>query len=181
MSRPLRAEVAGGVHHVYARGAARLPIFGDDADRRRYLSLLSRVSRRMSWRCLSYCLMSNHMHLLVETPEPNLGLGMQRLHGGYAFAFNRRHGRSGHLFERRYDAVSVSTDEYLWSLVRYIAHNPVEAGMCARPEDWPWSSHAAIVEDSVPPWLDVPRLLSYVTASNGGDPRSRYAELVKGV
>ena len=135
----------------------------------------------MSWRCLTYCLMSNHMHLLVETPEPNLGSGMQRLHGGYAFAFNRRHGRSGHLFERRYEAVPVTTDEQLWSTVRYIAHNPVEAGMCATPEDWPWSSHASIVDGSAPPWLDVPRLLAYVAAANGGDPRSRYVELVKGV
>ncbi len=84
MPRPPRPELAGGIHHVYSRGAAKQPIFIDDLDRRRYLSLLARVTHRMGWRCLTYCLMGNHMHLLIETPQPNLGRGMQRLHGTYA-------------------------------------------------------------------------------------------------
>ncbi len=100
----------------------------------------------------------------------------------HAFACNRRHARSGHLFERRYEAVPVTTDEQLWSVVRYIAQNPVEAGMCPSPEEWPWSSHTSIVSDSAPPWLDMSRLFTYVAAANGGDPRSRrYLDLVKGV
>src|SRR3954453_14176723 len=88
MPRSLRPELAGGIHHVYARGACRQPIFLDDLDRRRYLATVARVVQRMSWRCLSYCLMGNHMHLLIETPQPNLGRGMQRLHGTYAQGFN---------------------------------------------------------------------------------------------
>lgn len=141
--------------------------------------MLGRVTSWFSWRCLAYCLMSNHMHLLIETPVPNLARGMQRLHGDYAQAFNRRHARTGHVFERRYDAVGVTADAQLWVTVRYIVENPVKAGLCERPEDWPWSSHAATLADAPPRWLDVERLFSLV-AAYGGDPRERYAALVKG-
>jgi len=179
MTRIPRALLPDGIHHVYARGAARRAIFFDDMDRRRYLALLSRFSTRMSWSCLTYCLMTNHMHLLVETSTSNLSRGMHRLHGEYAQAFNRRHRQSGHVFERRFQAVPVGDDTQLWAVIRYIAKNPVDAGLCAAPETWPWSSHAAILNGSPPPWLDESRLLSYLGA-DGGDPRRRYAELVKG-
>jgi putative transposase len=179
MPRSPRTEAAGAIHHVYARGAARQDIFLDDADRRRYLRGLERTTRWTCWRCLSYCLMSNHVHLLIETPRPNLGRGMQRFHGEYAHLFNKRHERSGHVFQGRYEAVGVGTDEQLWTTIAYIVNNPVKAGLCATAERWPWSSHVAIVNGTAPPWLDQPRLFSYL-AANGGDPRRRYAELVKG-
>ena len=105
-----RCEFTAGLHHVYARGVRRQPIYVDDRDRWRYLGLLDRVTRRMQWRCLSYCLMGNHMHLLIETREPNLGAGMHRLHGAYAQYFNRRYDHSGHLFKDRYDAVPIQND-----------------------------------------------------------------------
>jgi REP element-mobilizing transposase RayT len=171
--------LVGELHHVCARVAARLPIFHDALDRRRYLALLARVSRRMSWSCLSYCLMGNHVHLLVESRVPALSGGMHRLHGEYAQAFNRRHKRSGCLFERRFEAVAVDDDEHLWATVAYIANNPVKDGFCDAPEEWPWSSHAAIVAGEAPAWLDEPRLFSFL-GSDGGDPRRRYVELVKG-
>src|SRR3954447_11971980 len=111
MARGLREEVAGGIFHVYARGNKKADIFRDDADRQSYITLLGRVAGRCSWSCLAYCLMPNHVHLLVETPQPNLGRGMQWLQSRYALAFNRRHGRTGHLFEERYKSPKVTTDE----------------------------------------------------------------------
>jgi REP element-mobilizing transposase RayT len=177
MPRPLRPELAGGIHHVYSRGAARQTIFIDDADRRRYLATLAKVSRWMCWRCLSYCLMGNHMHLLIETPLPNLGRGMQQLHGRYAQRFNRRHEKAGHLFDARYGQTSVTSDPQFWITVNYIARNPVEAGFCDSPEAWPWSSHASIAAGSPPSWLDAPRLYSRF-GSEGGDPRMRYLEFI---
>jgi REP element-mobilizing transposase RayT len=179
MTRLARASLVGELHHVYARGAARQNVFVDAHDRRRYLALLSRVTRRMSWSCLTYCLMGNHMHLLVETGVPALSSGMQRLHGEYAQTFNRRHALSGHVFQRRFEARPVTSDEQLWATVAYIVNNPVKDGFCERPEAWPWSSHAAILDGTAPPWLDEPRLFAYL-AAHGGDPRVTYAELVKG-
>jgi putative transposase len=103
--RKPRAELAGGVHHVFARGNGRQLIYLDDADRGSYLAMLARAVAHRQWRCLAYCLMDNHVHLLIETPLPNLGAGMQWLHGRFAQQFNERHGRSGHVFQGRYGSV----------------------------------------------------------------------------
>src|SRR5687768_8730792 len=102
MARKPRMEVAPGVYHVYARGNDRRRIFLDDEDRRRYLALLAAVTSHRRWLTMAYCLMDNHVHLLIETLEPNLGRGMHRLQGGFAQWFNKRHGTTGHVFERRY-------------------------------------------------------------------------------
>jgi len=177
MPRPLRPDVAGGVHHVYARGNDRQVIFRDDIDRRIYLATLKREIQRTDWRCLSYSLMENHVHLLLETPKPNLSTGMQRLHGRYAQVHNARHGRVGHLFQGRFGSTQVLTDEQLWTTALYIARNPVVAGLCAAPDEWPWSSYAATVGSNRPSWLDAPRLLSYFGAA-GGDGRKRYIAAV---
>lgn len=174
-----RAEEAGALYHVCARGAVRQDIFRDDADRRRYLDFLGRTVRWTSWHCLSYCLMNNHIHLLIETPRPNLADGMMRLHGRYAQWFNRRHELSGHVFQSRYSPVRVTDDRQMWTTLAYIVNNPVKAGFCASPEQWPWSSHAAILDDTAPAWLAETRLFAYLAAF-GGDPRSRYRDLVKG-
>jgi putative transposase len=178
MPRQPREELAGGIHHVYARGNAKQLIYLDDADRERYLRILGKAVLRHRWRCLAYCLMDNHVHLLVETPTPNLGRGMQWLHGLYARAFNGRYSRSGHLFQGRFGAVRVKSDAQLLMVVRYIARNPVEGGLCGEPDDWPWSSHATVRRDQArPAWLDTPRLLDFFGAS-GGESLRRYAELV---
>jgi len=179
MGRAPRAELASDLCHVFARGTARLPIFVDDLDRRRYLALLARTTRVVGWSCLSYCLMGNHVHLLIEAPAADLSRGMHRLHGTYARAFNARHDGSGHLFEDRFKAEPITSDEQLLTVIRYIADNPVKAGLCSEPEDWAWSSHAAILSDAAPAWVDVPKLFAYLGAY-GGDPRKRYVELHKG-
>ena len=178
MPRRAREEVEGGIFHVYARGNDRRLIYRDDGDRASYLRMLRGTVSEWRWRLLVYCLMPNHVHLLIETPQANLASGMQRLHGLYAREFNDRHGRSGHVFQGRYGSVPVKSDEQLWAVAAYIGMNPVEAGLCDAPERWPWSSHAAIVRGSGPRWLDVERLLEHF-AGLGADPRARYAAMVQ--
>jgi putative transposase len=140
--RKPREEFAGAIYHVWARCVRREPLFKDDADCQVYLVILKGVVAVYGWRVLSYCLMTNHIHLVVETPYPNLGAGMRRLHGHYATFFNRRHELGGHLFERRYRHNLIKDDVQLAVALAYVAHNPVKAGLCARPEDWRRSSAA---------------------------------------
>jgi putative transposase len=167
MPRPPRVQVAGGIFHVTARGNRQQLIYADDADRQLFLSLLERVVARCGWRCHAYCLMSNHFHLVIETPQPNLSYGLQLLNGAYAQCFNHRHGLSGHLFQGRFHSVLVETSDQFLQLVRYVVLNPVRAGLCERPEDWPWSSYRAFLARISPPrFLAVDLLL----AELGQDP-----------
>jgi putative transposase len=151
MPRPPRPLVADGVYHVFNRGVVRLPIYLDTRDRVGFLDLLADVVDRGSWRCLAYCLMGNHFHLLVDTPSPDLDRGMQRLQGVYAQRFNRRYEREGHLFHRRYGANPLGHDDLIRHVARYIVRNPVRAGLCPRPGDWPWSSYRATLGHVRPP------------------------------
>ncbi len=166
------------MHHVYARGNDRRKIFDEDLDRAAYLELLGTVAVRLAWHCLAYCLMGNHVHLLIETPKPNLGYGMQRLHGTYARELNDRRGRSGHVFQGRFGSALLRTDAHLLTTVAYIAANPVEAGLCRSPEQWPWGSHAVALTGAGPTWLATGRMLAYFGAA-GGDPWHRYLEAVE--
>jgi REP element-mobilizing transposase RayT len=109
------------------------------------LKLLGTVSAALEWWCHSYCLMTTHYHFQIRTPQPNLGAGMQRLNGRYAAVFNDRHGESGHVFQGRYGSVVCESNEQMLVAFRYIAMNPVRAGLCSRPEDWRWSSYAAAI------------------------------------
>jgi putative transposase len=177
MPRPPREDVEGGIHHVFARGNRRLEIFLDDDDYSHYLSLLGGVVVGKRWRLLAYCLMPNHVHLLVETPEPNLARGMQYLHGFYAQDFNGRHGVSGHLFQGRYGSVRIRDDAQFVATLRYVAANPVEGSLGKDERDWPWNSYGPVVDGSAPAWLDAQRLFEHLGVW-GGDPRRGYVELV---
>ncbi len=128
MARPLRMEVAGGWYHVTARGNERKAIFRDDADRRRFVELLAEWVARFGVRLHAWVLMDNHYHLLVETPRGNLTQAMQWLQVSYAMRFNRRHRRSGHLFQGRYKAILVEAETAVWELSRYVHLNPVRIG-----------------------------------------------------
>jgi putative transposase len=143
VARPLRLEYEGGLYHVTARGNAGELIFRTKADYERFLSAAGQTVSRYSWTCHAYCLMGNHYHLLVETPRANLAAGMRHLNGIYAQAFNRAHGRIGHVFQGRYRAVVVEKERHLLALSRYIALNPVRAGLCGKPSEWLWSSYAS--------------------------------------
>ena len=143
MARPLRLEFAGALYHITSRGDRREDIYEDDADRADFLSVLGEVCAQHNWVCHAYCLMSNHYHLLVETPDGNLSKGMRQLNGVYTQHFNRRHGRVGHVFQGRYKAILVDKEAYLLELARYIVLNPVRAGMVRSAREWPWSSYRA--------------------------------------
>lgn len=133
MARPLRIEFPGGLYHVTARGNGRQSIFDDDTDCARFLKVLTSVVSRYNVICHAYCLMGNHYHLLLETPEGNLSRAMRQLNGVYSQAFNRRHQRPGHVFQGRFHAQVVDKDDYLRTVCRYIVLNPVRAGLVAHP------------------------------------------------
>ena len=143
MARPLRLEFPGAVYHVTARGDRQEPIFEGDDDRVAFLELLAKEVRQQGWLLYAFCLMGNHYHLLLETPEPNLVRGMRRLNGVYTQAFNHRHDRAGHVLQGRYKAILVDKDSYLLELCRYVVLNPVRAQMVSAVGEWPWSSYLA--------------------------------------
>ncbi len=141
MARKIRIEYPGALYHLTSRGNARQSIFINDDDRNAFLSILDDVILEHQWACYAYCLMDNHYHLLIETPEGNLAAGMQRLNSVYSSKFNKRHQRVGHVLQGRYDARVVEKESYLLKVARYIVLNPVRAGMVQRPDDWFWSSY----------------------------------------
>jgi putative transposase len=143
MARQHRIEFAGAIYHVASRGNAQIDIYRDHADRLMFFDVMSQVIERFSFRFLSYCLMGNHYHALIETPRGNLSRGMRQLNGVYAQRFNKRHKRHGHLYEGRYWSNLIRTDAQLLACFRYIARNPVEASLTTGADDWRWSAHRA--------------------------------------
>jgi putative transposase len=151
--RQPRVQVPGGIYHLGTRGVRRERIYEAPGDFELFSSILEQVVARYEWRCHTYCLMPNHYHLLVETPAPNLSLGMQHLNGLYAQWFNHLHGYSGHVFERRFFSRLVETPYDLLELARYVVLNPVRARLCADATAWRWSSYAALIGDARRPRL----------------------------
>ena len=146
MPRKHRIQVPDVVYHVGSRGVDKRPIFDVvENDRVHFLVLLERVVRKYRWICHAYCLMGNHFHLLVETPDANIAAGMQCLKGRYATWFNQECERVGALFERRYFGELVETEGHAYELARYLVLNPVRARLCEHPRDWVWSSYRAEV------------------------------------
>lgn len=141
MSRPLRLSFPGAIYHLTSRGNARAAIYLDDDDKQHFLDLLANYVDKFNWICHAYCLMDNHYHLLIETPDANLQVGMRQLNGVYTQQFNRRRGRVGHVFQGRYKAILVDKESYLLELCRYIVLNPIRAAMVAQPEQYLWSSY----------------------------------------
>jgi putative transposase len=177
MARPLRPLLPGGVYHVMARGNDKGAIYLDDEDHAAFLGILARTVSRFGWRCFSHCLMGNHFHLLIQTPEPNLPRGAQYLKTVYAQHFNRRHEHTGHVFGGRYKSPLIQQDAHLLEVFRYIALNPVRAGLCRGPLDWRWSAHRALVGAEPPPrFLDVEGAHSWFGSTVD---RRRYEAYVK--
>ena len=161
MARPLRLELAGAVYHVTSRGDGREDIFLSDEDRLAWLETLGEVCKRFNWVCHAYCQMTNHYHLVIETPDANLSKGMRQLNGVYTQRFNRSHQRVGHVFQGRFKAILVEKDSYLLELARYAVLNPLRAKMVRRLEQWPWSSYLASCGQAAKPnWLQVDFVLS---------------------
>ena len=154
MARPLRIEFPGALYHLTARGNARASIYCDDRDRRLFLELLGEVVECYSWRCYAYCLMPNHYHLVVDTPQANLSRGMRQLNGLYTQRYNRRHSRVGHVFQGRFKGILVERESHLLELARYVVLNPVRAEIIGHAEDYGWSSlRATLGLVPAPAWL----------------------------
>lgn len=178
MARPLRIEFSGAVYHVTSRGDGREAIYVDDVDRGDFLAVLASVVKRFNWRCHAYCLMGNHYHLLLETPEANLSDGMRQLNGVYTQRFNRRHRRVGHVLQGRFKAILVEKDSYLLELARYIVLNSVRAKMVRKPHSYPWSSCRATAGlEPAPGFLSTDWVLSQFGTAKGRAQR-RYAKFV---
>jgi REP-associated tyrosine transposase len=157
--RARRVVFAGDIVHVVNRGVLQQPIYRDDRERHRFVDILRATVSDHRWRCLTYCLLSNHFHLVVQLEEANLSAGMHALSSSYARWHNERHERPGHLFERRYWSTRVTRDEHMIGLARYVALNPVRAGLCADPVHWRWSAHPALVGAAPPGFVDVAAML----------------------
>ena len=178
MARPLRLEFPHAVYHVTSRGNARQDIVTDDQDRTAWLTLLAHVIDRFGWLCHAYCLMDNHYHLLIETPQPNLSLGMRQFNGRYTQTFNRRHERVGHLFQGRFTAILVEKEPYLLELCRYVVLNPVRAKLVTHPRLWRWSSYRATAgETEGPLWLTSDWVLTQFGARRR-EAHARYRQFV---
>jgi len=164
-----------------ARGNARQKIVRDDADRRRLIDGLEQSVVRHGWDLLCYVVMGNHLHLMVKTPRPNLGAGMQSFLSGYAIWAGRRWRRLGHLFQGRYRAEMIEDESYYWTVSRYNHLNPVRAGLVKRPEQWEWSSYPGYRNARrAQAWVAYDELLAAWQGDQGGrDARLAYARFVE--
>jgi REP element-mobilizing transposase RayT len=143
MSRPLRVAFPGAVYHVMSRGNAKALVFLDQRDFEKFVAVLKAACARFGVVCYAFCLMPNHYHLVVMTPQPNLSAAIKHLNGVYAQWWNYRHQRCGHVFQGRFKAQLVQEDRYLLAVCRYVVLNPVRAGLVAHPREWKWSSYRA--------------------------------------
>lgn len=164
------------IHHVVARAGEGVRLFQDDTDRINYLDSLGGVSERYGWRCLSYCLMRNHTHLLVEATRTDLRVGRRRLRQAHAHALGLRHGVTDTVWQTGHRAVRIRSDAQLWAVAAYIASNPVDAGLCLDAARYRWSSFAATIGATpAPPWLASSDLLTLLCGSSDAPARRRFA------
>ena len=181
MARPLRIEYPGAFYHVISRGNAGDPIYKTRQEREKFIEYLAAAVERFGIRIHTYCLMTNHYHLLLETPEPNLSRAIQWLNVCYATYFNYKRNRRGHLFYGRFKSILVEADGYLKHLSRYIHLNPLRAKMVEAAADYEWSSYPAFIGNiAAPGWLSVRRILVQFGGKHEIAQR-KYRQYVEGV
>ena len=180
MAREIRVEYAGAYYHVMNRGNRRGKIFLSDYDREKFLKYLSIITERFFIKVHTYCLMDNHYHLLIETPEPNLSRAIKYLNGSYAMYVNTKRKKSGHIFQGRFKSVIIEADEYLKHLSRYIHLNPVRAKVVEKVSDYKWSSYRAFIgEEKASECLETGWLLSCFGGKDNG--RGNYRRFVENI
>ncbi len=140
MPRPKR-DSEPGIFHVTTHSVWTSVLFGDDIDRMSLLIDFARFVRKYDWTCIEFCLLTNHYHLLIETRDASLSDGMQEINFRHAVRFNARHKLKGHVVDGRFSAKRIESESHLLTTYRYIARNPVDAGLCDGPADWPWCSY----------------------------------------
>jgi len=181
VGRELRVIDPDFPYHTVAKGNNGAPIVFDGIDVELFVAELGRIATKHCWEVWSWCLMTNHFHLVVRSPDSALSAGMQELNGNHSRRTNHRHGRCGHLFQNRFFSVVVASDSYATNSNIYVVRNPVKAGLCTSPVDWPWCSYRATVGlEPAPAWLAVDAVLglfgrdreeairSYVDAAHSG-------------
>ena len=179
MARPLRITYPGAFYHVTSRGNEQNDVFKSQRDREKFLEYLASATERYGAVIHTYCLLSNHYHLLLETPEGNLSQIMRHVNGAYTTYFNVKRKRAGHLFQGRFKAILVEADEYALELSRYIHLNPVRAVMVSRPEEYRWSSYNNYIgQDNAPLWLKMETILDYFSSS-AKEARQQYRSFVE--
>ena len=177
MPRDPRTDYPGATHHIFVRGVARSAIALDDQDYKRTLRFLERTVSRFDVVCHAWCLLPNHSHFLLTSRKANISPAMQWFGSRTAQTFNERYDRSGHLYQGRFGSRLVESDRYFLELTRYIALNPLRAGLCESADDWLWSSYAATAGSQAPPRLS-PRLLDTRTLAEKLGSAGDYAEWV---
>jgi putative transposase len=154
MGRALRIIDNDAIYHAGSRGSNRGPIAWDEQDFQSLLGEIGRVSVRHKWSVLAWCLIPHHYHLVLRTPKGGFSAGFKQINGNHSRRTNRRRGRDAHLFKNRPWAVELTTPAHLVGALAYVFRNPVEAGLCSRPEEWPWSSYrATLAIEPSPIWL----------------------------
>ncbi|MED4227920.1 transposase [Neobacillus cucumis] len=161
MSRKHRVWFPGAKYHITSRGNRRSSIFYDDFDREAYFQFLEEARCYFPFYLHTYCLMTNHIHLQIETIHHHPKDMMKMLNSRYAMYFNKRHNLVGHVFQGRYGAELIDSKDYLLDVSRYIHLNPVEANMVKSPSDYRWSSYAAYISDYVNPHITTTKILSH--------------------
>ena len=179
MGRRARVFEADGIYHLVSRGSNRQALFRYDGDRIAFLDRMAKVTDRYGLLWIAYCLMGNHYHAIVQTPGGRLSDAMRDLHGGFSRLLASVYGSDAHLFKNRFLAEQIDTPEYFATVMRYVHLNPVRAGLCGHPADWPWSSHRATVGmDPVPSFL-APEVFFRIEALQPDAARSDYAAFVE--
>jgi REP element-mobilizing transposase RayT len=179
VTRPLRLHAPGLLHHVFARGNEKACIFTDDHDYTAFLDLLAQTLARFNTRCVAYCLLWNHYHLLLVPNEHRLSRALQQLNSTYCQRFNQRHNRVGHVLQGRYGCRIVEDGEYARTVLRYLALNPVAAGRSSTPEGWPWSSYRFVLGlEACPDFLSLADTWMAFGTSDGAVGRERLAGFV---
>ena len=178
MARPLRIQFPDAMYHIMSRGIGRMTIFHNEKDWFKFMQFMERVIEKYNWICHAYCLMGTHYHILLETPDANMVVGMKYLNQLYSQFYNWKYQRVGPVLQGRYKAWLVEKEEKFLENSRYIVNNPTEAKMVEHPSQWPWSSYRAMTEEvPVPKRLAVDGLLSQFGAVRE-ESRRRYQHFV---